>query len=48
MKAIDRYILEKFQITKDSKLLYKYYPKDKRNVKIPDGSLYEYIYNSHI
>ena len=27
MKALDRYILEKFQITKDSKIMY--YPKDK-------------------
>ncbi len=23
----------------------KFYPKDKRNVKIPEGSLYDYIYN---
>ena len=23
----------------------KYYPKDKRKVKIPEGSLYEYVYN---
>ena len=29
MKNLTAYIAEKFQITKDSKLLYKYYPKDK-------------------
>ena len=29
MKSIDRYILEKFQITKDSKLLFTCHPEDK-------------------
>ena len=33
MKAIDRYILEKFQITKDSKLPYTCHPKDKFELK---------------
>ena len=32
-------------LTKEKHAWDKFYPRDKRNIKIPEGSLYEYIYN---
>ncbi len=36
----------KYVLKKDKKPWEKFYPKDKRKIKVPEGSLYEYVHNN--